>query len=343
MMVVTICPVDTSYDESINALQFAARVRRIQIGAAQRNVTAKNLEETVKALTEEMRALTRAKERSETQLLSLKRDNARVQDKLKNLSQAKQQSRSETKTLEVLRKNNDDMAARWQKEKAAKDEAIVELDNVLKEQRNLQQQLGQMKSKIKTLSSKLEEKENELESARMRQERSKQSASNVRARREQVLSSRTPGGLQLPSTPSRSTGASSSDRAAAPASSTPHARLPVSASDASTAEASDSGSATIRAQVLALLEKHDQGKVNRIDIIMEKFKGKEALLLEKMTQRYEGGSSSAGSGGQVPFSANFQKRNELALQRHHERMQQYRKGGVSSGAATGSSSNGSAK
>jgi kinesin family protein C2/C3 len=338
MMVVTICPVDTSYDESINALQFAARVRRIQIGAAQRNVTSKNLEETVKALTEEMRALTRAKERSETQLLSLKRDNARVQDKLKNLSQAKQQSRNDTKTLEVLRKNNDEMAARWQKEKAAKDEAITELDNVLKEQRHLQQQLGQLNSKVKTLTSKLEEKENELESVRMRQERSKQSASNVRARRDQVLGSRTPGVLQLPSTPSRSTTVSSSNRAAIPASSTPRARPSTSASDASTTEASDSGAGSIRAQVLALLEKHDQGKVNRIDIIMEKFKGKEALLLEKMTQRYEG---SASAGGKVPFSADFQKRNELALQRHHERMQRYREGRDSNGAV--GSSNGSAK
>lgn len=347
MMVVTICPVDTSYDESINALQFAARVRRIQIGAAQRNVTSKNLEETVKALTEEMRALTRAKERSEGQLLSLKRDNARVQDKLKNLSQAKSQSRSDSKTLEVLRKNNDDMAARWQKEKAAKEEAVAELDNVLKEQRNLQQQLGQMKSKLKTLTSKLEEKENELEMAsqRMRQERSKQSASDVRARRDQVLGSRnrpaasapalgSPGvgagagtGLQLPLTPARSS--SSSNRAivnhSAPRAS-PAAPGSVSASDASASDSAGGGGGTehIRSQVLALLEKHDQGKVNRIDIIMEKFRGKEALLLEKMTQRYEGAAAGVGGAGSSPFSSAFQKRNELALQRHHERMQRIR-------------------
>ncbi|EEC50188.1 kinesin family-like protein, partial [Phaeodactylum tricornutum CCAP 1055/1] len=44
MMVVAICPTDSSYDESVHALQFATRVRRIQIGAAQRNVTSKNLE-----------------------------------------------------------------------------------------------------------------------------------------------------------------------------------------------------------------------------------------------------------------------------------------------------------
>lgn len=294
MMIVTICPMDNSYDESVHALMFATRVRRIQLGTAQRNVTSKNLEETVKALTDEMRALTRAKERSESQLHTLKRDNARVQDKLKNLSKAKTQNKSDSKTLEVLRKNNDDMAARWQKEKTAKEEASEELEKAKKEQRVLHQQLGKLKSKVTALERKLEDKENELDSARkrMRQERSVQSASNVRARRDQVLGSR-----KTTSSTAGSVGGGSMSGTDAP--STPTAESPEDVGE-------------IRAQVLALLEKHDQSKVNRIDIIMEKFKGKEALLLDKMTQRYEGGASSA------------QKRNELALQRHQERMKKIR-------------------
>jgi len=323
-MVVTICPVDSSYDESVHALQFATRVRRIQIGAAQRNVTSRNLEETVKTLTDEMRALTRAKERSETQLLSLKRDNARVQDKLKNMSTAKVQSRSDTKTLEVLRKNNDDMAARWQKEKAAKEEAAEELEKSRKEQRNLHQQVGKMKSKLGLLERKLEEKERELEIAnkRMRQERNSQSASNVRARREEVLSSRkkipAPSPSLIPTTPAVGAGASSTAQAAAAA---------PSGGAASTPSGGDN-IAAIRDQVIELLEKHDQGKVNRIDIIMEKFKGKEALLLEKMTQRYEGGSP----------AASFQKRNEIALQRHNERMRRLKE--KNSGSSSGNNNNG---
>ena len=310
MMVVTICPMDNSYDESVHALQFATRVRRIQIGAAQRNVTSKNLEETVKSLTEEMRALTRAKERSESQLHSLKRDNARVQDKLKNLSQAKAQSRTDTKTLEVLRKNNDDMAARWQKEKTAKEEASKELDKAHKEQRTLQQQVGKMKTKVDTLERKLEDKERDLENAnrRLRQERNTQTATSVRARRDQVLGSRKPTGVSpqvfLPTTPTL-TGQSVNTTQA------------VAAQPSMPAEVNGGEDiASIRAKVLELLEQHDQGKVNRIDIIMEKFKGKEALLLEKMSQRY-GGSSPAVS---------FQKRNEIALQRHQERMKRIREG-----------------
>ena len=72
----------------------------------------------------------------------------------------------------------------------------------------------------------------------------------------------------------------------------------------------------IREKVLELLKKHDQAKVNRVDILMEKFKGKEALLLDKMTQRYEGDSTSA------PTSV--QQRNVMALERHQERMRKIR-------------------
>ena len=69
--------------------------------------------------------------------------------------------------------------------------------------------------------------------------------------------------------------------------------------------------AKVREGVLALLEKHDKAKVDRIDTIMEKFKGKEALLLDKMKERYE--SSGA--------AASMQRRSELALARHKDRLQ----------------------
>merc|ERR1712127_637119 len=97
MMIVAVTPVDVAYDESIHALQFATRVRRINIGAAQRNVTSKNLEETVKALTDEMKTLTRQKQKTESQLYSLKKDNTRIQDKLSNLSTARKTQASDSK------------------------------------------------------------------------------------------------------------------------------------------------------------------------------------------------------------------------------------------------------
>lgn len=303
MMVVTTCPTDNSHDESVHALQFATRVRRIQIGAAHRNVTSKNLEETVKSLTEEMRVLTRAKERTEGQLHSLKRDNERVQDKLQTISKSRAQGRTDSKTLDVLRKSNDEMAARWEKEKTAREETSEELEKARKELRTTQQQLTRFKSKLQQLEQKLEDKESALERASddLRQERNRKSAATVRLRRDEVIGSKPrliPPAIQTPS-PSRPFTASRS---------TPTSQAVVGESSSE----SDADISKIRFQVLALLEKYDKAKVDRIDIIMEKFSGKEALLLEKMTQRYEAGSQSQ--------TTTLASRNAMALQRHQERM-----------------------
>ena len=327
MMVVTTCPVDKFYDESVHALQFATRVRRIQIGAAQRNVSSKNLEETVKALTSEMLALTRAKERTEGQLLSLKRDNDRVQDKLQNIANARTQGRAESKTLDVLKKTNDEMAARWEKEKAAREEASDELDKSRKELRMTQQQLNRFKSKLEQLEQKLEDKELALERAseEVRAERNRKSAASVRSRRDDLLNSR----VIRPSP--TTTIAQSPSLATIPAPSPSRSGIMRKSPTSQQAVGGESSSESnkditaIRTQVLKLLEKYDKAKVDRVDIIMEKFKGKEVLLLEKMTQRYEAASSSTtttatSSMTQQQHAAALASRNELALQRHQERM-----------------------
>jgi hypothetical protein len=317
MMVVTTCPVDKFFDESVHALQFATRVRRIQVGAAQRNVSSKNLEETVKALTAEMLALTRTKERTEGQLLSLKRDNDRVQEKLQNIANARTQGRTDSKTLDVLRKSNDEMAARWEKEKTAREESSEELERSRKELRMTQQQLSRFKSKLEQLEQKLEDKEHALERAsdELRAERNRKSAVQVRSRRDDVLNSRVhrpvstiplPAPAIPPPSPSRSFSGIVRK--------TPTNQQTVGGE--SSVECSDDV-AKIRSQVLQLLEKYDKAKVDRIDIIMEKFKGKEALLFEKMTQRYEASSVTALTAQQATTLAS---RNELALQRHQERM-----------------------
>jgi chromosome segregation ATPase len=308
MMIVATCPIDQALDESVHALQFATRVRRIQIGSAQRNINSKNLEETVKTLTEELRALARAKERTEGQLHTLKRDNARVQDKLSNLSKTRSQTKSDSQTLDVLRKNNDEMAARWQKEKSAKEEATEELDKSRKELRVTQQQLDRFKSKLNQLEQKLEDKERALEKAseNLIQQRTKQSATSLRTRRSEVLGSR-----------ARSSPQNTSIQTPSPTSMPKEDVVSTSATNGSSNHHhEDDDVGEIRSKVLELLEKYDKAKVDRVDIIMDKFKGKECLLLDKMRQRYEVGS--------VPSSSSIQARNEMAMQRHQERMRKIR-------------------
>lgn len=138
-----------------------------------------------------------------------------------------------------------------------------------------------------SLKKKLQEKETALKesSQDLRRAKDASSAATLRARTAQLVNNRN-GGSSRP----------------------PAARSPTPSTPAAPAAAADP--AKVREEVLALLEKYDKAKADRIDIIMEKFKGKENLLLEKMTQRYEGGVSSS-----------LQKRSEIALARHKERMQ----------------------
>lgn len=204
------------------------------------------------------------------------------------------------------------MAARWRKEKSAREETSEELDTLKKEHRSSQQQLNRFKSKLNQLEQKLEDKERELQRAHdeIKQQRNQRAAANVRSRRTEVLNSRrTPAPKTTPK-------AAASKAAAVTTSTTPSSTtLPTRESEL------DPEIANIRSQVLDLLQKYDTAKVDRIDTIMEKFRGKEAVLLDKMRQRYESGASST-----APSSVD---RSALARQRHEERMRRIRekKGG----------------
>jgi kinesin family protein C2/C3 len=307
MMVVAVCPTDVSHDESVHALQFATRVRRIQIGAAQRNVTSKNLEETVKALAAELKALSKAKENSESQLNILKKDNARIQERLQAISLQRSKATAESSTVELLRKSNTDTNARLAKEKELREKVAEELEKSKAELRKKQVEFSKLTREKEALVRKMEEHEITLEKAvkEARTAKDASSAANLRARKAQIIGSR-----------------HSTPRPPVSASSTP---VKVSTPDISVTSRAAATKATnaavdlgrIRKEVMELLEKYDKEKLDRIDIIMEKFKGKEELLVDKMKQRYESGAAAAGGIANL----NLQRRSEMALQRHKDRMQ----------------------
>jgi len=308
MMVVACCPMETAYDETIHALQFATRVRRIQIGAAQRNTTSRNLEETVKNLTAEMKMLTKAKEKSEMQLHSLKRDNTRIQERLQHISEARKTSQAENRTLEVLRKNNTEMANRWQKEKSMREKTNAELEKTQAEVKKMQMSIAKSKREVENLKMKVTEKETALDKAtkELRKAKEASSAANIRLRTTQIIGSRGTGRAPAPRPSPKPTAKPVKKPADAPATNG------VGTKGEEATEEMDS--AEIREQVLALLQKYDTAKVGRIDVIMKRFKGKESLLLDKMKQRYEGGAAD----GEERTS--LKARNEMALERHKERM-----------------------
>mmetsp|Transcript_5271 Transcript_5271/g.11965 ORF Transcript_5271/g.11965 Transcript_5271/m.11965 type:complete len:1460 (-) Transcript_5271:94-4473(-) len=339
MMVVTVCPHNNSYDETAFALKFATRVRRINLGSAQKNVKAKNLEETVKNLTSEMSVLSKAKERSESQLLSLKREKERVEEKLSKASFSRANSKEEMRTLSVLRQTNNDITSRWQKEKIIREEKTTELGKVQEELQRVQRDLRNVKQQQASLAQQNEDKENTIFNLKkdLRSMKEQLNEEKIRLRRSQVMQSRIP----APTRGTRST--DDTTRKPLPSSSglmKPSSRVNGAArkpDQSSTINTTDrkkddpNSVARIRFRVLKMLQEHDPTKVEKIDVVMAKFDGRETELLEKMITRYEGGKEESksiiGSTAEATESTTSssdgrpKSRQDLATEKHMARMQ----------------------
>lgn len=398
MMIVTVNPTSESYDETQYALQFATRVRRIQLGTAKRNVSSKNLEETVKNLTSEMKLLAKAKERSESQMMSLKRENKRVQDRLASASEARSKASDESRTMAVLQKSNAEVTERLQKERALKDQKAADLENCKKELHRAQQQLQKSVRNMDNLSKDVMAKEQTISDLTAKLRAAKQEAiqAKQKARKSQIVAPRASasglgsasskparhsapahrrrnppamnsGAVDPPeerSLPEMNGGGGASTSGSRASENGEHRQQPPTAA-ASATPVMDETVAEIRDKVLELLETHDPTKADRIDTLMEKFKGREQFLLDKIMARYKvgevggGGSGSgggrddsekppqggrgrtsgsgSGSGGGTAPPMSAKKRSELALARHKERMQNRKSvGGAGAGAGTSS-------
>ncbi|KAL7518502.1 hypothetical protein ACHAWX_003323 [Stephanocyclus meneghinianus] len=287
MMIVTVCPSNLSYDESTFALKFATRVRRINLGTAHRNISAKNLEETIKNLNSQINLLSKSKERSDSQLLTLKREKERIQEKLDKASSSRANSKEEMRTLTVLRNSNHDITSRWQKEKALREEKTAELEKAQEELRRIQKDIVAVKRDHESLSKKLEEKEDIIFELKkdLRSVKEQLNTEKIRHRRAQVVHSRIP----APSTAARSTTSlSHTSSIPIPSSYTrPNGTKRATNHTSPVPSSSSPNVARIRARVLKLLQEHDPQKVNKLENLMKQFEGREYELLEKMNARYE--------------------------------------------------------
>lgn len=347
MMVVTACPHNYSYDETTFALKFATRVRRINLGSAHKNVSSKNLEETVKKLTSKMSSLSKAKERSESQLLLLKREKERVDEKLSKASISRANSKEEMRSLTVLRQTNNDITSRWQKEKVIREEKTTELDSVQKELQRVQRDLKNIKQSHESLAEQNEDKGNTIFQLKkdLRSMKEQLNQEKIRLRRSEVMQSRIP----APTKSTRNVDASTrkplqtqkTSSLMKPSSTSTASRLSpptrvnglerVSVTDTPDRTKNDpSNVARIQYRVLKMLQVHDPAKADRIDVVMSKFEGRETELLEKMITRYgseKKESTSVTSTAQATEStdASFnssrpQSRQDKALERHMARM-----------------------
>jgi hypothetical protein len=131
MMIVTVCPTDLTFDESLFTLQFATRVRNITTGPAVKNSNAKNLELSLKTVKAELKETKRKKQLLEEAISDskkeLKKAGERVavpETKLKALEDAKVKADT---LLSQLAKQLNETTFALGAEKESREQAVSDL------------------------------------------------------------------------------------------------------------------------------------------------------------------------------------------------------------------------
>ena len=272
MMIVTACPAESSVDETQCALQFATRVRRISKPTATRNVGGKNLEETLKKIRGELREALKGRDKSDSELRRIQESHGKLKSRLDTLLATKAKadlasSNSVKSKIQILQKSHADVSARWQKEKNLREEQQIEVGNLEREIRRLQQQMSKAVKDRENISKKLLEREQQIISAnRENKANAKKPSTHAGGGAERSpFSLRTT--LRTISTANR--GGEDPNN--------------------STASTLDIGAEEVRQKIKAMLQANEPLKLHKLDELMVKFEGKHMTLLAKMTKRYHKG------------------------------------------------------
>lgn len=149
MMVVTVCPTDLTSDETLFTLQFASRVRNIQLGTARKNIhsSMKNLEDQVAALRSDLKETKRKKMSLEELVAELRKDKKKETEKSSNHSDIKIRQYEEARKtsegiIQQLQRANADFTVKLQRERENKAGTQMESEKLQKIAKKLQDQLN---------------------------------------------------------------------------------------------------------------------------------------------------------------------------------------------------------
>mmetsp|Transcript_42473 Transcript_42473/g.51780 ORF Transcript_42473/g.51780 Transcript_42473/m.51780 type:complete len:1370 (+) Transcript_42473:230-4339(+) len=327
--------VDLAYDdESHCALQFAKRARRV-------TVVEKNNEQQIKALTAEIKAITKAKDAKDQQLLTLKRDYARLMERIR-VCEKNAKKNATGASVDKLKKEIEDILGKYEKEKGLREEKCVDLEHCQKELKRLQQQVLRANRDRARLTKKHLVLEGELAFLRKELKHAKEAQrhDSLEKRQHKQTSHPDPSSplrAACIASPSMRTPRKDTKLPSVKSTRSPQLSLPSSSTDTNSSSNDESSFTmttasttvnTTRDRITSLLTKYEPHRIQRLDLLFEKYLGREDLLLQKITERYEkkeeqGGTSVINSS---PISVNGspKMRMKIAMKRHTERMKKIR-------------------
>ena len=310
MMIVAVNPHPDSIDETLGTLKFAARVRSIDLGPAQKNsVASMHLEETVRRLTSQVETLTQAKERVESELLRL-RD--RTKEPLSGASPLRPSSgKEEVRPTELavcksglpLLSSHPSVIRQYCD--VAKRKQTLALVQGSENKENICFHPGKGSSRKHANKKDGRPRERKVLQSRIPKPN--------KARSQRSLNLQKPHGVRNQSSIPASSGICSSTKVGSK-----KRKL-----DMNVADVPDS-TAHVKSRLIQLLQVHDPSKVGKIDSTMAKFEGRETELLHKMLRRYQG-TGEATSGATMTKTTAVsntrpRSRQDEALERHKTRM-----------------------
>jgi hypothetical protein len=160
---------------------------------------------------------------------------------------------SSKEKIQSLQKSHADITLRWQKEKSAREEQTAMIENLEREVRRLQQQMSKAVKDREAISKRLLEKEQQI----------------ISTNREHRLSTKKPpngGGERSPFSLRSSIRTLRGDN-----------------------EKQNLAADEVREKIKIMLRANEPLKLDKLDELMVKFKGKENTLLKKMNKRYSRG------------------------------------------------------
>jgi hypothetical protein len=174
MMIVTLCPTELTTEETLFSLLFATRVRNITIGAARKNVNAKNLEDALKSIKAELRDVRLRKSNLEEQVLALKRELKAKSEKVAIQIDSKVRTLDDTKKyadiqIQQYSRQNRELMIRLQEEKTERSQISLELSATKRDLSKVKEKLREFQSEKELLARDLKHKEREVAHLRHRQ------------------------------------------------------------------------------------------------------------------------------------------------------------------------------
>ena len=145
MMLITVCPSDLTAEETLFTLQFASRIRNIQLGSARKNINSsvKNLSEQLGSLKNELRDSKKKRMVLEEQLNEAKKHHKGEREKINvqtdaKLSRIEEARKTADAMVAQLQKSNAEMTTKLSREKQDKASISVEVEGLKRSNRRLE-------------------------------------------------------------------------------------------------------------------------------------------------------------------------------------------------------------